>query len=326
MILNSAQQDKELLLLARFEAKENKTKVRDMLIKGKEELLKNKILIDRFLARRLHAITQYKNQIDVLDMPMRFISYLNKPENSDLFQKYLGKIKHDRIIKSKNNELQIIWREAKNVPPLKKEEPKTSQPPSQRSGFVSRRFQKPEEIIKYDIATEGRPLAKGVKNGIFEEDYDQKRSLYNKQGTIKKLATERASENRRKILQNKEKHIFHYEFIENEQTDQLYKQRSIKHWSNLKDDAGQERGKYDGRAYMGQTKIKDKLNPRQRQILTSLVRILILEEEAPFYERRKSLYLEQASAVEYIKRESKNGNEKLRDMMKRNILLAQNDN
>ena len=45
------------MLLARFEAKESKTKVRDLLIKGKEELLKNKILIDRFLARRLHAIT-----------------------------------------------------------------------------------------------------------------------------------------------------------------------------------------------------------------------------------------------------------------------------
>lgn len=77
---------------------------------------------------------------------------------------------------------------------------------------------------------------------------------------------------------------------------------------------------------MGQTKIKDKLNPRQRQILTSLVRILILEEEAPFYERRKSLYLEQVPAAEFVKRDSKNENEKLRDMMKRNILLAKNDN
>lgn len=140
------------------------------------------------------------------------------------------------------------------------------------------------------------------------------------------MATERVISNRRNIQLNKEKHIFHYEFIENEQTDQLYKQRSIKHWSNIKDDAGYERGKYDGRAYMGQTKIKDKLNPRQRQILTSLVRILILEEEAPFYERRKSLYLEQVPAAEFVKRDSKNENEKLRDMMKRNILLAKNDN
>jgi hypothetical protein len=109
-------------LLARFEAKENKSNVREQLIKGKEELLKNKILIDRFLARRLHAITQYKNQVDVFDMPMRFISYLNKPENMDLFQKYLGKIKHERIVKSKNNELQMIWYEVRNLPALKREE------------------------------------------------------------------------------------------------------------------------------------------------------------------------------------------------------------
>jgi hypothetical protein len=75
--------------------KENKNVVRDRLIKGKELLLKNKILMDKFFARRLHSINQYKNagSKEVTVLPIKFISYLNKPENHILKDKYLGKIK-----------------------------------------------------------------------------------------------------------------------------------------------------------------------------------------------------------------------------------------
>ena len=133
-------------------------------------------------------------------MPMRFISYLNKPDNQDLFQKYLGKIKHERIVKSKNNELQVIWYEVKNLPPLKKEEPLLSPPTQPKSGFIARRFQpKPEEVFKYDMAAERRPMLKGVKNGKLEENYDQKKSLYSKTTTLKKMSQQRVIENRLKI-------------------------------------------------------------------------------------------------------------------------------
>lgn len=42
-------------------------------------------------------------------LPIKFISYLNKPENENLKEKYLGKIKEERIVDSKNNEMQVTW-------------------------------------------------------------------------------------------------------------------------------------------------------------------------------------------------------------------------
>ena len=78
-ILISQDTNKELLLLAKFLSKENKNVIRDKLIKGKELLLKNKIIMDKFFARRLHSINQYKNAglKEVTILPLKFISYLN---------------------------------------------------------------------------------------------------------------------------------------------------------------------------------------------------------------------------------------------------------
>ena len=67
--------------------------------------------MDKFFARRLHSINQYKNAglRDVIDLPIKFISYLNKPENIVLREKYLGSNKQEKVIASKNNELQATW-------------------------------------------------------------------------------------------------------------------------------------------------------------------------------------------------------------------------
>jgi hypothetical protein len=90
------------------------------------------------------------------------------------------------------------------------------------------------------------------------------------------------------------------------------------------DQAINEKTRMEARMYVSSVKIRDKLNPRQKKILMNLVRIMILEDEAPLYERRKSLFLDKTSQPKMIKRNVLNKNEKYRDIMKRNLLLANN--
>lgn len=128
---------------------------------------------------------------------------------------------------------------------------------------------------------------------------------------------------------DKEQLTFFYEFTEIDKSGGYqYKRKSNKHWNNLKlDDYDQEvneKARVEARMYVSTVKIRDKLNPRQKKILMNLVRIIILEDEAPLFERRKSLDLDKIPDPKMIKRNALNKNEKYRDIMKRNLLLANN--
>ena len=141
-------------------------------------------------------------------------------------------------------------------------------------------------------------------------------------------------ENADLMKRTKDKLTFFLGFSENDKSGGYIYKRKPKYYEkhfrqNLADNNLDEPANYNdqglkstSKSYSNDIKIRESLNPRQKQILMNLVRLIILEDEAPKFDLRHSYILTPHSDIPMVNRTVECKNNKYRENMKRNLKLA----